>query len=180
MFIWTIRTILGFSIFLTLTCKFQSKPRLFEKSHFFKLSGKWIYFVEVSSEKLPCVWKLPAGAFFLWQIDISGFWRHARSSKSVIFVFFVVFGPWWGRRRDFPCRWRACHLQGTARHLQGEARHLAGSWLCKVGVEPRISQNTSLQYHTPVTPEGVGGFGVSASMRILKTNRKCVFLSTFL
>ena len=112
MFIWTIRTILVFSIFLTLTCKFPSKPRLFEKSHFFKLSGKWIYFVEVYSEKLPCVWKLPAG-FFFWQIDISGFRRHARSAKSAVFCVFCNFwmpfhriwcqgkGRW---RVDGPCK----------------------------------------------------------------------------
>ena len=46
--------------------------------------------MEVYSEKLPCVWKLPAGAFF-WQINISGFFDMPIFWKSVFSLDFVIF-----------------------------------------------------------------------------------------
>ena len=113
MFVWTIGTILVFGFFLTLLCKFPSITHFFGKSHFFKLSGKWIYFVEVSSEKPLCVWSAPAGFCVFHKIDISGFWRHARSAKSAVFCVFCNFwmpfhriwcqgkGRW---RVDGPCK----------------------------------------------------------------------------
>ena len=48
MFLWTIRTIQVFNKMFTLSCKFPSITTFFGKSHFFKLSRKLIYFVEVN------------------------------------------------------------------------------------------------------------------------------------
>ena len=92
MFIWTIGTILAFGMFLSLTCRFLSITHFWGKSHFFKLSGTCIYFVEVYYEKPLCVWSAPAVLFFP---ENRHFWilETCQICKNHSFrVFFAVLG----------------------------------------------------------------------------------------
>ena len=88
MFIWTIRTILVFGKKVILICKFPSSFHFLGKSHFLRLLWKWIYFVEVSSQKVPLLGCSRRG-FYFWKINISEILRHAHFEEI---AFLLIFG----------------------------------------------------------------------------------------
>ena len=67
------------------------------KSHFLRLSGKWINSSGVSSEKLPFVMKLPQGLLFLinrhfWKFQTCPFWK--KYAFPYIWAYLVPIGPY--------------------------------------------------------------------------------------
>ena len=101
MFIWTIRTILVFSKKRPGYGKalVTYKNSQIGKSHFLRLSGKWINSSGVSFQKLSYVYEAPAGAFISDKLtfleisdmpilDIEPYW-------ALFGPYWALFGPYW-------------------------------------------------------------------------------------
>ena len=96
MSIWTIRTILGFCILLTLTCIFPSIIAFLGKKSLFQVNGKINLFwggefsERVSSERLLAVSAAGPPSFFP-ETNISGFFGHAHFGKVCMSLYLVTF-----------------------------------------------------------------------------------------
>ena len=62
------------------------------KSHFLRLLWNWIYFVEVSSEKLPYVYEAPAGAFTSAKLTFLEISDMPILENMCISLYFGIFG----------------------------------------------------------------------------------------
>ena len=138
MFIWSIRTIYVFSEILTLTCKFPSITTFFGTKHFFKLSGKWIDFVEVSFQKgslLKSSWlSLPLGLrrLFFQKLSFLDFLDMPIFEKCVFPYILWLFQKWLPRpnhyahdvRSEILCRTPVSILKYLSTWAQNLRRHL--------------------------------------------------------
>ena len=72
---------LGFRSNFILICKFPSSFHFLGKSHFLRLSWKWINSLEVYSESSPMLGTARRG-FCFWKTNISGIFGHAHLGKT--------------------------------------------------------------------------------------------------
>ena len=139
MFIWTIRTILVVGVFLTLTCKFQSKSRFFWKKSLLQVITKMNLFCGGKFWKV--LWgllkspsmlgSLPQGLFFLekwhsWNFKICPFWKKCDFAQI-----------WWKNRHRYSKRlWRSS--QEGLRSLSGYSQETPWGNLCLQGIRSAL------------------------------------------